>query len=92
MFYSSVGGVLFEKGQHTLLQYPAASSRAYTIPNSVTSIAEEALANSGLTNLTIPDSVTSIGEGAFSDSALARITIPDSVTNVKAMRLLAAPR
>ena len=36
-----------------------------TIPDSVTSIGEEAFARTGLTSVTIPDSVTSIGNSAF---------------------------
>jgi hypothetical protein len=38
-FYSSVDGVLFNKSQTTLIQYPGGKAGSYTIPNSVTSIA-----------------------------------------------------
>ena len=37
-FYSSVNGVLFNKSQTTLIQYPGGKAGSYTIPNSVTSI------------------------------------------------------
>ena len=53
------------------------------IPNSVTSIGEEAFSNCyELTNITIPNSVTSIEKFAFSDSGLTSITIPNSVSSI----------
>src|SRR4029453_14297274 len=35
-FYSSIDGVLFNKSQTTLIQYPGGKAGSYTIPNSVT--------------------------------------------------------
>ena len=63
--YSSVAGVLFDKNQTTLIQYPGGKAGSYTIPDSVTSIGGAAFACCSLTSVTIPDSVTSIGELAF---------------------------
>jgi hypothetical protein len=65
--YCSVAGVLFNKSQTTLSEYPAGKAgTSYTIPNSVTSIGGEAFRGCySLTNVTIPNSVSSIQGGAF---------------------------
>ena len=64
--YSSVDGVLFDKSTNTLIECPEGITGSYTIPNSVTSIANLAfdLCNS-LTSVTIGTNVTSIGDDAF---------------------------
>ena len=55
-----------------------------TIPNSVTSIGNNAFSGCrGLTSVTIPNSVTSIGEYTFEGcSSLTSVTIPNSVTSI----------
>ncbi len=82
--YSSVAGVLFDKGQATLIQCPGGKAGSYMIPNSVTSIGHDAFSVcTSLANVTIPNSVTSIGHDAFSVcTSLTGITIPGSVTSV----------
>ncbi len=84
-FYSSVDGVLFNKSQTTLLQYPDGKVRSdYTVPNSVISIGYSAFAYcTNLTSVTIPNGVTSIGYSAFERcTSLTNLTIPNSVTNI----------
>ena len=51
-----------------------------TIPNSVTSIGDDAFCGCDLTSVTIPNSVASIGEYAFCGCDLTSVTIPNSVT------------
>ncbi|MDX2109483.1 MAG: leucine-rich repeat domain-containing protein [Verrucomicrobiota bacterium] len=83
--YSSLDGVLFNKTQTALIQYPSAKTGStFTIPNSVTSIGDSAFFNCiSLTSVTIPNSVTFIGSWAFSScGSLTIVTIPNSVTSI----------
>ena len=82
-YFCSVDNVLFTKDMKTLVQYPCGvSATEYKIPSTVTTIREEAFAESpNLVSVTIPDSVTTIVEQAFEKCmALTSITIPSSVT------------
>ncbi len=59
------------------------SLTSVTIPNSVSSIGDEAFFACSLTNVTIPNSVTSIGDEAFlSCVSLTSVTIGSGVTNI----------
>ena len=83
--YTSVNGVLFNKGKTELICYPAGKTdKSYNIPNSVTSIDYQAFTYcTSLKSITIPDSVTSIGEFAFENcKSLTSITIPNSATEI----------
>lgn len=78
--YSSKDGVLFNKENTTLLRYPAGKTNvSYLIPDSVTSINQQAFTNCrSLTSITIPSSVTIIGDSAFLNcTSLTRINITD---------------
>ncbi len=84
--YSSSGGVLFDRAQTILMQYPSAKlGESYSIPESTQIIG--GLAFHGCTNLTavtIPDSVTTIEADAFRlCRELISITIPNSVTSIE---------
>ena len=85
-YYSDNNGVLFNKKKTELIRYPEGKSQtSYAIPNSVTSIGDEAFwCCDGLTSITIPNSVTSIGDHAFwGCTGLTSITIPNSVTSIE---------
>jgi hypothetical protein len=84
--YCSLNGVLFDKTQDIVLQYPLGRTDvSYTIPNSVTFIQGDAFSDcANLVNIMIPNSVTNIGEyGTFLGcSSLANIIIPNGVTDI----------
>jgi hypothetical protein len=82
--YSGVNGVLFDKNQATLVEFPGGLGGSYTVPNSVTNIGIDAFSGCyNLTSVTIGNSVTSIGDVAFGYcSRLTSVTIPNSVTNI----------
>ena len=82
--YNSADGVLFNADRTTLYSYPSGKSGSYSIPASVTAIAEEAFYNCrSLTGVTIPNSVTTIGVDAFAYCvSLTGVTIPNSVTAI----------
>ena len=64
--YSSVDGVLFNKDQTTLVEYPGGKQGGYTIPGSVATIGEFSFWGcSNLSEVTIPNSVKTIEYGAF---------------------------
>ena len=80
--YSDMDGILFDKTQTSLVEFPGGRSGNYSVGNGVTSIGDFALAGCfGLTSVAIPDSVTNIGTAAFNFcTGLTNVTIPNSVT------------
>jgi hypothetical protein len=82
-FYSSVDGVLFDKSQTTLIQFPGGKAETYTIPTSVTSIENVAFASCNLTGVIIPNSVTNIGDDVFQYcTKLTTAVVPKSVVSI----------
>jgi hypothetical protein len=59
--YVSVDGVLFNKDQTVLLQYPTGRTGSYTIPNTVTNIGNAAFYICNFTNVVIGSGLTSLG-------------------------------
>ena len=83
-YYTSIDGVLFDKGGLILICFPQGKSGGYNIPSSVTTINRGSFYNCySLTGIGIPYSVTTIGELAFySCRGLTSITIPTSVNTI----------
>ncbi len=82
-YYSSIDGVLFDKNNSKLIQYPIGNTRtSYTIPDNVKAIGDSAFEYcDNLMSITIPDGVTTIGSYAFKYcTELISISMPDSIT------------
>jgi hypothetical protein len=81
--YTSQDGILYNKAKTEFVFIPQSISGSITIPNSVTSIGNDAFQYRDLTSVTIGNSVTSIGNRAFEGCIrLTSITIPNSVTSI----------
>ncbi len=82
--YSSIDGVLFNKDQTILIQYPAGKSAdMYMIPDTVTAIGKGAFFGCNLTSIGYSDGIAVIGDNAFFGcTGIAVATIPSSVTEI----------
>ena len=84
-YYSSDDGILFNKNQSEIIQYPCANERKnYNIPNSVTTIGHHAFSDcSNLLNIFFPNSVESIENYAFSNcDPITSVFISRSIRNI----------
>jgi len=64
--YSSLNGVLFDKNQDLLIQYPEGLAGNYVIPAKVNNLGTDAFFNcTGLSSVTLPGSVTNLGTAAL---------------------------
>lgn len=83
--FASVDGVLYTKDMKTLLYYPAAKdATTFTVPATVTTIAEGAFLNANkLQTVVLPDGLTSIERRAFMNcTALENADLPSTVTTI----------
>ncbi len=83
--YCSIEGVLFNKDQTMLVQYPSGKiGNPYIIPDGVLTIESSAFQNcKNLTSVTIPNSITTIEDYAFSGCAeLQRVVMGNNVKTI----------
>jgi hypothetical protein len=81
--FSSLDGVLFDKGRGVLIQFPLGKNDNYTIPESVITIGTGAFSGCVLSGVTIGNNITSIGDYAFLLCAnMTGITVGNSITNI----------
>jgi len=82
--YSSVDGVLFNKDQSVLLQYPGGKTGDYIVPTTVTRIEPAAFVGChGLTSVVLPHGITEIHAYAFGNCiGLASVNLPDTVVSL----------
>jgi hypothetical protein len=66
--FSSMDGVLFNKDQSALIEYPAIRRGPFTIPDTVTTVFTNAFNFAiHISSLTVPGSVTNLGDNAFAN-------------------------
>lgn len=82
--FSSKDGILFDKNKTTLIRCPAGSTLTkYTIPSSVTAIADYAFMRGNLQSVVIPGTVKTIGNRAFWNvSNLTSVTLGKGITTI----------
>ncbi len=83
--FCSRAGVLFTKDMKTLLSFPCAGVKDYTVPDGVEVLRGKAFYKCGLLEkLTLPESLKFIGEKAFFRcSSLAETALPDGLETVE---------
>lgn len=82
--YSSVNGVLYNKGKTILVQYPIGKTdTSFAIPSGVIKVGDFAFIGSDLKNISVPNGLISIGNNAFDRCwLLTGMTLPNSVTTI----------
>lgn len=83
-YSSDNDGVLFDKNKTRLIQAPGGLNKGYTVPDSVTTIDDNAFAFcTKLPSVIIANSVISIGDSAFiSCSSMTSVVIPNGVKSI----------
>lgn len=82
-YYSSYKGLLLNKDQTILYQYPSALEGDFVLPNTLVEIMPYAFAGSKVYNVALPNSVKKIGNSAFRDCLyLSYLQLSDSLEEI----------
>lgn len=82
--FSSTNGVLFDKSQRKLIQFPGGKTGAYVVPPGVTSISQ-AFTYCRVASVVMSSSVTNLDMGVFSSCFnLTNVTISPGITHIRA--------
>ena len=84
-YFKTVDGVLYTKNGKKLVRCPSGKTGVFTVPGTVTSIAQNAFRGCDrITGIQIPESVSVIGSGAFYKcTKLEKVNIPSQVTSLR---------
>ena len=81
-YFCSLDGVLYNKDQTVLIQFPGGTYTGVTIPNSVQRIEENAFCYTYVTNANVPEGVTKV---VFTGCPrLSNVTLPSSIEEIDA--------
>ena len=77
-YYTSDDGILYDKAKTTLICFPAGKNAfgSFTVPESVTTIADHAFRGSRLSTLTFSPNLSVIGAAAFAGASIASVVQP----------------
>ena len=83
-YFTVQDGILFNKDMTQLISFPfGLKKKSYTVPEGVTSIAENGLTAVMLTSVILPESLVSIGDDGFTLSkALKSVNLPQGLTDI----------
>ena len=86
--FSTIDGVLYSADGKNLLAYPAGKKDAsFSVPQTVTTLAESCFRGSVFTSVLLPEGLTTMGEKCLYKSNLTSLSIPASVDSIGMMAI-----
>lgn len=81
--YVSIDGVIFTKDMKTLVAFPPGRGGAYTIPDGVERVNDDAFGCTAIESLYIPESLKKLGDALLDARALETIIFQDTVSQIE---------